>query len=121
MQAVGEGQHRPYLADRGLNGLRWRLHWYTAYHASVISVPPANAPDAAAWTATDKRWLASKRQPVETVFARLCDVFGIKRLLAHSRWGQYTRIAAKIAAYHLGMLLNELLGRPRGALATLLC
>ena len=120
-QAVGEGQHRPYLADRGLNGQRWRLHWFTAYHASVISVPPTNAPEIAVWTATDQRWLASKRQPIETVFARLCDVFGIKRLLAHSRWGQYTRIAAKIAAYHLGMVLNELLGRPRGALATLLC
>jgi hypothetical protein len=118
LQAVGPGQARPYLADRGFNGQRWIDHWLHAYAATVISPPPANAPHA--WSAADKHWLASKRQVIETVFARLSDVFGIKRLLAHSRWGQYTRIAAKMAAYHLGMFLNLLLGRPPGALATLL-
>ena len=56
---------------------------------------------------------------VETVFARLDLVFGLKRLLVHSRWGQLTRLAAKTAAYNIGLYLNRLLGRPLGALATL--
>lgn len=120
LQAVGDDHRLPYLADRGFNGRRWCDHWHTHYHAVVISVPPLHAPEATAWSAADKRWLASKRQPVETVFARLSDVFGLKRLLAHSRWGQYTRLAAKLAAYHLGMVINVLLDRPPGALATLL-
>jgi len=57
---------------------------------------------------------------IRAAFARLNHVFDLAHLRAHSRWGQYTRIAAKIAAYHLGLWFNRRLGRPRGALATLL-
>ena len=39
---------------------------------------------------------------------------------AHTTWGLLTRIAAKIAAYNCGLLLNRLLGRPNLALATLI-
>ena len=119
--AVGQDTQRPYLADRAFNGQRWQTHWLNTYQACVISLPPANAPEASAWSVLAKRSLASRRQVVETVFARLTDVFGLKRLQAHSRWGQYTRLAAKMAAYHLGMWLNQGLGRPRGALGTLIC
>jgi hypothetical protein len=73
----------------------------------VISVPPANA--AEAWPSPWKRWLARHRQVVDTVFARLVTVFGLNRLESHSRWGQYTRPAAKMAAYNLGVWFNRLL------------
>ena len=81
--------------------------------------PPDSVPQP--WADPNKRWLSSRRQIVETVFARLDAVFGIKHLAAHSAWGQYTRVAAKLAAYNLGLWFNQLLGRPLGALETLLC
>jgi hypothetical protein len=112
---------KTYLADRGLNGPRWQQHWRTAYDAVVISVPPARAPEARFWSAADCRWLASHRQPIETAYAFLTEVFGSKRVDAHSEWGLYTRLAAKAAAYNLGLFLNRLLQRPSGALATLIC
>ena len=119
--AAGRGNVRPYLADRGFNGARWQQHWHQSYHAMVIAVPPSNTPEFATWTPQQQRWLASRRQIVDTVFARLDQVFGMKRLNAHSRWGQITRVAAKLAAYNFGLYLNRLLHRPAGALATLLC
>jgi len=110
---------RPYGADRGFNGARWQQHWQQAYQATVISVPPDNV--AQPWSPAWKRWLASHRPMVDTVFARLEESFALKRLNAHSYWGQLTRVAAKMAAYNIGIYLNRLLGRPDGALATLLC
>ena len=118
-QAVGVAQDRPYLADKGFNGQRWVTHWRVQYQATVITVPPDNTPSR--WSSRDKTWLASHRQIIETVFARLDQVFHIKHLNAHSRWGQYTRVAAKIAAYNIALFINRLLGRPLGALATLIC
>jgi hypothetical protein len=118
--ALGVGFHEavPYLTDRGFNGDRWLTHWRNTYSMTVIAVPPDNAPQP--WSIADKRWLAHHRQIVETVFARLSDVFGLKRLNAHSDWGKMTRLAAKMAAYNLGCFFNRLLGRPDGALATLI-
>jgi len=107
-----------YLADKGFNGERWRAHWQDEYHADVITAPPKNA--AHAWTKADKKWLSKHRQIMETVFARLTTVFSLKRLNAHSNWGQITRLAAMAAAYNLGILLNRICGRNDGALETLI-
>lgn len=115
--AVGQPTGEPYLADRGFNGARWQLHWLT-FGARVITVPPANAPDA--WSQPDSAWLSRHRQIIETTFAFLKDVFAIKHLQAHSRWGQLTRIAAKCAAFNFGLWLNHLLERPSHAFATLI-
>jgi len=118
--AVGSYSIRDYLADKGFNSQRWSQHWVNAYHAVVHTVPAHNAPEAAAWSRDDKKWLASHRQVVETAFAFLQEVFGCKRIGAHSLWGQYTRLAAKIAAYNLGCFINRSLARPWGALGTLI-
>lgn len=120
-QAVGKSKTGLYLADKGFNGLRWASHWQTHYQASVMTVPPDTAKAERPWSPAQKVWLASHRQIVETVFARLDQVFAIKRLQAHSRWGQYTRLAAKMAAYNIGLWINRLFHRPLGALATLIC
>jgi hypothetical protein len=118
---VGMKTAHPYLADRGFNGHRWHNHWREHYQALVIAVPPDNTLAQRPWSRHEKRWLASHRQIVETVFAVFVLVFDIKHLKAHSRWGQYTRITAKIVAYHLGMWINRLLGRPLLSHETLLC
>ena len=115
---VGHAKARPYVVDRGFNGLRWYEHWLRLYQVCVISVPPANTPYR--WPHLLSRWLASHRQIIETVFSRLVIVFGWKRLNAHSTWGQLTRIAAKLSAYNIGLFLNLSLARPLGTLETLL-
>jgi hypothetical protein len=118
LSAVGNAKPRPYLADQGFNGLRWSDQWQQ-FGATVLTVPPANVRQN--WTSQDQRWLASKRQAIETVFARLNDVFDLQRLQAHSRWGQLTRLACTMAAYNFGVYLNRLLHRQDGQLATLIC
>lgn len=119
--AAGRYTLRPYLVDRGLNGGRWLQHWAEVYAAQVIAIPPTNSADFQHWTRQDCRWHAGLRQTIEGVYAIMTDVFGIKRVNAHSQWGQYTRLAAKAAAYNLGLYLNRLLNRPLGAMATLIC
>jgi len=61
------------------------------------------------------------RQAIETSFALLTNVFNLKHLNAHSRWGQLIRLAAVTAAYNWGIYLNRSMGRPDLAHATLLC
>jgi hypothetical protein len=119
--AVGSAHKRPYLADKGFNGFRWQLHWMQHFSACVISVPQPNSREERPWTRSEKRWLASHRQVVETVFATLTRSFDIKHLLAHSRWGQYTRITTKMVGYHFGLWINRLLGRPALSHETLIC
>jgi hypothetical protein len=117
--ACGSAAQRPYLADGNFNGKYWRRHWCDLYTADVITIPSNNShhPFSPAW----KRWLRHLRQPIETAFAFLDTVFDVKHLQAHSRWGQFTRLAAKSAAYNLGLSINQSLGRPLGALGTLIC
>lgn len=118
-QAVGRWSPRPILADKGFNGWRWGEHWEQTYATRVITVPPKSSTQA--WPKPLRRWLAHHRQIAETVYSHLVEVFGIKQLGAHSRWGQYTRVAAKMAALNIGMFINHWLGRPLLALPTLLC
>ena len=39
---------------------------------------------------------------------------------AHSTWGLLMRVAAKVVAYNVGMMINRLLGRPDFAFAALI-
>jgi hypothetical protein len=52
------------------------------------------------------------RQVVETVNTWLVERFGLKRPRARSYWGVLTRVAAKVAAFNLGVYLNHLFARP---------
>jgi hypothetical protein len=105
--------HKPVLTDRGFRGEDWLAHWAMAYGAQVCPVPPQ------ASRAARRRW-SSVRQVVETTFAHLSESFGLKYPGAHTGWGLLTRVAAKVAAYNLGIMLNRLLGRPDFAFATLI-
>jgi hypothetical protein len=118
--AASTGSPQPILLDRGLNGQRWQDHWASAYGATTLSVPPKNTPEYQDWTRDDCKAVASHRQVVETVFSNLTTVLGAKHTRAHSLWGQYTRLAAKAAAFNFGLLLNRQLDRPPFSLATLI-
>jgi hypothetical protein len=109
----GAVSNKPILSDGGFRGDDWLEHWATAYGVQVCPLPNA-APRA------QRRWLSSARQVVETTFANLSEIFGLKYPAAHSTWGLLMRVAAKVAAYNLGILINRLLGRPDFAFATLI-
>lgn len=56
---------------------------------------------------------------VETVNSQLQEQFHLSKHYAKSQWGIFTRIAAKITGHTIGMLINQILGRPKLALASL--
>ncbi len=57
---------------------------------------------------------------IEGVIWQLKDYFGLERHRAKSLGGLLTRLAAKVAAYTVGQVLNERLGRPLRGFAELL-
>jgi hypothetical protein len=118
-QACGQSQVDFYLADRGFNGFRWHNHWRNRYQKQVLSAPSKHYPSL--WPRPWGRWFSKLRQAVETSFALMSEVFGLKRLQAHSLWGLYTRLALVTTAHNLGILLNRRLGRALLSHASLIC
>jgi len=55
----------------------------------------------------------------ETVNAQLQEQLHVSRHYAKSTWGLITRIVAKLTAHSVGMMVNQLLGRPLLRLADL--
>jgi hypothetical protein len=109
----GPASGKPLVADLGFTGADWESHWADDYGTTVVTLPQGRA-DAAG------RWLRSLRHAVETVFAHLCDSFGLQYPGAHTRWGLLARVAAKLAAFNLGILINRSLGRADFSFATLI-
>ena len=66
------------------------------------------------------RRAADKRQLIEGVIWQLKDYFGLERHQAKTLSGLLTRLAAKVAAYICGQVLNNRLGHPLRYLASLL-
>lgn len=116
---VGQDRALPVLADGGFNGPRWIRHWKEQYNVTVIAPPSKNRKGDK--SRKKDRWLARHRQIIETVIARLTQTFGLHRVNAHSEDGMLARLAAKMAAYNVGILINRQRNRPDGAMATLIC
>lgn len=55
----------------------------------------------------------------ETINAQLQEQLHLSKHYAKSSWGLMTRIAAKVAAHSIGMMVNTLLGKPALQLAAL--
>jgi hypothetical protein len=112
-QGAGPRSGKLLVADLGFDGTDWAAHWAADYGTTVIT-PPEGASEPAI------RWLRSLRHRVETVFAHLCESFGLQFPGAHTRWGLLAQIAAKLAAFNLGILINRSLGRADFSFATLI-
>jgi hypothetical protein len=113
-QSSGAVTGRPLVADAGFTGPLWLAHWQREYRTQLVTPPDGLIPPAT------HRWFSGVRQVIETVFSHLCDDFGLKYPGAHTTWGLITRVAAKLAAYNLGLAINRDLGRENFALATLI-
>jgi hypothetical protein len=111
--SCGAASNKPVMTDSGFRGDDWLAHWAEAYGVHVC-------PLAKGMSRTQRHWWSSARQVVETTFSNLTENFGLKYPGAHTSWGVLTRVAAKVAAYNLGILMNRLFDRPDFAFATLI-
>jgi DDE family transposase len=100
------------IADKGL--------WGRDYHARLAADGISLLTPDRTRTADNlgrERALASLRLVIESVFANLKGQMRLERHLAKTPAGLATRIAQRILALTLGILLNTLAGRPARALA----
>src|SRR5947208_8036371 len=100
------------IADKGLWGRAYRERLAAD---SVTLITPDKAPTAV--NLDKERALASCRLVIESVFANLKGQMRLERHLAKTPAGLAARIAQRILALTIGILLNTLTGRPARALA----
>lgn len=98
------------LGDNGYSGTPMAVsalrHGYALWTSPKQSQAPASREDAC-W----RRWLRSKRDLVETVFAMLSNQFKLETTRALSLLGLKARVAAKLLAFNMSLFVNHLLGR----------
>ncbi len=117
--SVGSVSSGPYIADKGFEGLENHHRWQQSYGASIIHPPKRNARKVS-WPKRLRRWVASIRQIVETVYDKLFNTFGLWRERPHELEGLRARLAARVALHNFCIWLNDQLSRPRLAFADLL-
>ena len=100
------------IADKGLWGRAYRER--LAADGTVLLTPDKTRTAA---NLTRERALASSRLVIESVFANLKGQMRLERHLAKTPAGLAVRIAQRILALTIGILLNTLTGRPARALA----
>lgn len=98
-----------YPVDKGFEGYQNHTRWKQSYGAYVICPPKRNSRKP--WPKPLRRWVASIRQIVETVFDKLLNTFRLNRERPHLLGGIRTRLAAKVALHNFCIWLNRQLGR----------
>src|SRR5687768_14430395 len=118
--SAGSAALGPYVVDKGFEGTENHLRWLDNYGARLIC-PPSEASNAReVWPKRLRRWVASIRQIVESVYDKLFNAFGLWRERPHELQGLRARLAARVALHNFCIWLNGQLGRPRLAFADLL-
>jgi hypothetical protein len=100
------------LADKGLWGARYRARLAAA---GIDLITPAK--QRTATNESNERDLATVRLAIESVFFNLKGQMRLEQHLAKTPAGLCARIAQRLLALTLGILLNTLTGRPARALA----
>ncbi len=119
LRSVGSAALGPYVADKGFEGEENHRRWLDLYGACVVCPPKRNGRKRR-WPKQLRRWAASIRQIIESVYEKLHDTFGLRRERPHDIAGLRARLAARVALHNFCIWLNEQLGRPRLAFADLL-
>jgi hypothetical protein len=118
LPSVGRPATGPYLTDTGFSGRRLLARWRQAYGSQVICSPQRQS--RRRWPKAWRRWLAGRRQVVETVVDRLVATWGLQRERPHTLSGLQARLVAKVGLHNFCCWLNWELGRPLLAVADLL-
>ncbi len=117
--SAGSAALGPYVADKGFEGEENHRRWLESYGARIVCPPKRNGRKRR-WPKRLRRWVASIRQIIETVYEKLHDTFGLRRERPHDMAGLRARLAARVALHNFCIWLNEQLGRPRLAFVDLL-
>jgi DDE family transposase len=117
LPSVGTPSSGVYVADSGFAGLARERRWASELRADVVASPP---PDShRRWPKPDRRWLAGRRQIVETVIGRLESAFRLERERPHVLDGFQARLSAKVALHNVCCWLNQQRAQPLLILADL--
>ena len=119
LSSVGYGSSGCYVADKGFEGADNHRRWLQCYGARIIHPPKRNS-SKRGWPKRLRRWLASIRQIVETVYDKLLNTFGLHRERPHEMSGVRARLASRVALHNFCIWLKGQLGRPRLSFADLL-
>jgi hypothetical protein len=95
------------------------LRGYLEQYRSVELLAPAKVNQEPLRSQEAQKQLNRLRLICETVNAQLQEQLHLSNHYAKSTWGAMTRIAAKLTAHSVGMMVNQLLGRPPLRLADL--
>jgi hypothetical protein len=95
------------------------LESYLQQYRSLNLLAPAKANQAPKRSKSAQQQLNRLRLICETVNAQLQEQLHLSKHYAKSTWGLMTRMAAKVTAHSVGMMINTLLGRPALKLAAL--
>jgi len=119
LSSVGSPAAGLYVTDKGFEGEQNHSRWFDHYGVRIIHPPKRNSRKRS-WPKRLRRWVASIRQIIESVYEKLFNAFGLWRERPHELSGLRARLAARVALHNFCMWLNEQLGRPRLAFADLL-
>lgn len=117
-QSVGVPLLGYYVVDTGFEGALRQKHWREQYDAWVVCKPRKTA--RLPWPKPLRRWLASIRQIIESVYEKLLHTFPLERERPHTMSGFQARLAATAALHNFCVWLNRQLGRPSLAFAELI-
>ena len=95
------------------------LESYLQQYRSLQLLAPAKRNQPPKRSQLAQKELNRLRLLCETVNAQLQEQLHLSKHYAKSTWGMITRIAAKVTAHSVGMMINTLLGRPALKLADL--
>ena len=95
------------------------LQSYLQQHRSLQLLAPTKANQAPKRSPSAQKQLNHMRLICETVNAQLQEQLHLSKHYAKSTWGLMTRIAAKVTAHSVGMVVNTFLARPALQLAGL--
>jgi hypothetical protein len=95
------------------------LQKYLEQYRSLQLLAPTKSNQPSQRTQEAQKQLNRLRLICETVNAQLQEQLHLSKHYAKSTWGAMTRIAAKLTAHSVGMMVNQLLGRPPLHLAAL--
>jgi Transposase DDE domain len=118
--SVGSAFSGAYVADKGFEGEDNHRRWLECYGVRIIHPPKRNSLKRNYWPKHLRKWVASIRQIIESVYDKLFNTFGLWRERPHELEGLRARLAARVALHNFCIWFNEQLGRPRLAFADLL-
>jgi hypothetical protein len=117
LPSAGQPATSVYVADSGFAGKTCQGQWVTQHQAQVVAPPQTGSKHD--WSPAARRWLAGKRQIVETVIGRLASAFRLEAERPHELNGFVARLAAKMALHNVCLWRNRRDGQPLLALAAL--